>query len=208
MPGAERRRPGPGPDPGSLPVPRLPPGRVPGATSDSRRPHLESGYVTAETAVVIPALVLLLGMLLWGVAAAVGHLQCVDGARTGARAAARGEQAPAVRTAVRAVAPDGATVVTGREGRLVRVQVRARTAGPGPLTAELHAEAVAFAEARPTDDRAARARPAEARAAKARAAEAWSAEKRPVQARPAHRRPVERPPVNRPSSEGRRHVPE
>ena len=132
MPGAERR---PGPAPGA------------------RGHDSEGGYVTAETAVVVPALVLLLGMLLWGVTAAVAHLQCVDGARTGARAAARGEKAADVRTAVRAVAPKGATVATRREGRLVRVHVRARTAGPGLLAAELHAEAVAFAEVRAAEGR-------------------------------------------------------
>jgi TadE-like protein len=112
-------------------------------------PSSEDGYVTAETAVVIPALVLLFGMLLWGVLAAAAHIQCVDGARAGARAAARGEKEAAVRSAVRSAAPKGATVETAREGRLVRVRVRARTAGPGPLTLGLGAEAVAMAEQEP-----------------------------------------------------------
>lgn len=106
----------------------------------------DDGYVTAETAVVIPALVLLFGALLWGVMAAAAHIQCVDGARAGARAAARGEKAAAVRSAVRSAAPEGATVETERRGRLVHVRVRARTAGPGPLTLGLSARAVAMAE--------------------------------------------------------------
>lgn len=109
-------------------------------------PSSDSGYVTAETAVVIPALVLLFGMLLWGEMAAAAHIQCVDGARAGARAAARGEQEAAVRSAVRSAAPRGASVETVREGELVRVRVRARTAGPGPLTLGLRAEAVAMSE--------------------------------------------------------------
>ena len=109
-------------------------------------PSSDEGYVTAETAVVVPALVLLVGMLLWGVMAAAGQIQCVDGARAGARAAARGEQGEAVRSAVRSAAPHGAVVRTVREGELVRVRVRARTAGPGPLTLALSAEAVAMAE--------------------------------------------------------------
>ncbi|OEV29595.1 hypothetical protein AN219_15605 [Streptomyces nanshensis] len=104
--------------------------------------------MTAETAVVIPALVLLFGMLLWGELAAAAHIQCVDGARAGARAAARGEEEAAVRSAVRSAAPRGAAVETVREGELVRVRVRARTAGPGPLTLGLSAEAVAMAEER------------------------------------------------------------
>jgi len=106
----------------------------------------DDGYVTAETAVVVPALVLLFGMLLWGVMAAAEHIQCVDGARAGARAAARGEKEGAVRSAVRSVAPRGAAVETVREGEMVRVRVRARSTGPGPLTVGLSAEAVAMAE--------------------------------------------------------------
>lgn len=109
-------------------------------------PASEDGYVTAETAVVIPALVLLFGMLLWGVMAAAAHIQCVDGARAGARAAARGETGEAVRSAALSAAPHGAVVKTAREGPLVRVRVHARTAGPGPLTLGLDAEAVAMSE--------------------------------------------------------------
>lgn len=109
-------------------------------------PASEDGYVTAETAVVIPALVLLFGMLLWGVMAAAAHIQCVDGARAGARAAARGEKASVVRSTVLSAAPRGAEVKTARDGRLVRVRVHARTAGPGPLTLGLDAEAVAMSE--------------------------------------------------------------
>ncbi|NLU75540.1 hypothetical protein HCC61_23235 [Streptomyces sp. HNM0575] len=109
-------------------------------------PGSDDGYVTAETAVVIPALVLLFGMLLWGVMAAAAHIQCVDAARAGARAAARGEKEQGVRSAVRSAAPHGATAKTVRDGRLVRVHVRARTVGPGPLALGLNAEAVAMAE--------------------------------------------------------------
>lgn len=111
-------------------------------------PTSDDGYVTAETAVVIPALVLLFGMLLWGVMAAAQQIQCVDGARAGARAAARGEKEAAVRSAVRSAAPRGAAVETARENELVRVRVRARTPGPGPLTVGLSAEAVAMSEER------------------------------------------------------------
>lgn len=109
-------------------------------------PRSDGGYVTAEAAVVVPALVLLAGMLLWGVMAAAAHIQCVDGARAGARAAARGEPEAAVRSAVRSAAPRGSVVETVRQGQLVRVRVRARTAGPGRLTVGLSAEAVAMAE--------------------------------------------------------------
>ncbi|HEV7628516.1 MAG TPA: TadE family type IV pilus minor pilin [Streptomyces sp.] len=109
-------------------------------------PSSDDGYVTAETAVVVPALVLLFAMLLWGLMAAAEHIQCVDGARAGARAAARGEQEVAVRSAVRSAAPRGAAVETAREGSLVRVRVEARTPGPVPLSLGLSAEAVAMSE--------------------------------------------------------------
>lgn len=114
--------------------------------SSEHRARADSGFVTAEAAVVIPTLVLLLAMVLWGVMAAAARIQCVDGARAGARAAARGESAGGVRTAVLSAAPHGAQVSTAREGELVRVQVRARAAGPGPLAVGLRSEAVALAE--------------------------------------------------------------
>ncbi|MFE0875489.1 TadE family type IV pilus minor pilin [Streptomyces smyrnaeus] len=107
-----------------------------------------AGYVTAEAAVVIPALVLLVAGLLWGLMAAVSRIQCVDAARAGARVAARGEPEGAVARAVRSAGPPGARVEMTREGELVRVAVRARTVGPGPLTVELRSEAVALNERR------------------------------------------------------------
>ncbi|MCI0383696.1 TadE family type IV pilus minor pilin [Streptomyces sp. CNQ085] len=106
----------------------------------------DRGYVTAETAVVVPTLVALLGLLLWGGAAVVAQVRCVDAAGAGARAVARGEPPEKVRRAVREVAPRGAELQTSREGELVRVRVTARTAGPGPVGLELEAEAVAYAE--------------------------------------------------------------
>ncbi|MDG9702750.1 TadE family type IV pilus minor pilin [Streptomyces sp. DH37] len=106
----------------------------------------ERGYVTAETAVVVPSLIALLGLLLWGGAAVVAQVRCVDAASAGARAAARDEPPERIRRAVRVVAPRGAEVELSREGELVRVRVTARAAGPGPLGVDLEAEAVAHAE--------------------------------------------------------------
>nr|WP_279240179.1 TadE family type IV pilus minor pilin [Streptomyces sp. 891-h] len=130
----------------------------------SRRPRLWggrwrdgdpcAGYVTAEAAVVIPALVLLVAGLLWGLMAAVARIQCVDAARAGARAAARGEPEAGVSRAARSAAPHGARVEMTREGELVRVAVRVRTVGPGPLSVELRSEAVAADERRAGDGKA------------------------------------------------------
>ncbi len=106
----------------------------------------DAGYVTAETAVVVPSLVLLVGMLLWGLTSAAALIECVDAARAGARAAARGEPEQGVLRAARSVAPPGARARLMKKDDLVRVTVTGRSAGPGPLSLPLHAEAVALAE--------------------------------------------------------------
>ncbi|HEX5567158.1 MAG TPA: TadE family type IV pilus minor pilin [Streptomyces sp.] len=111
-----------------------------------RKGAREGGYVTAETAVTVPSLVVLLGLLLWGVMVVVAQVRCVDAAGAGARAAARDEPRERILEAVRVVAPRGAGVELSREGELVRVRVTARAAGPGPLGVALVAEAVAHAE--------------------------------------------------------------
>jgi Flp pilus assembly protein TadG len=106
----------------------------------------DRGYVTAETAVVVPCLVLLLGMLLWGLGAVGVQLRCGDAARAGARAAARGEAIAVAVDVARAAAPAGADVRVVRDGGLYRVRVEARTLGPGPLAVRVTREAVARAE--------------------------------------------------------------
>ena len=51
----------------------------------------EAGMVTAETAVVLPVLLLVLVCAVAAVTVVGAQLRCVDAAREGARAAARGE---------------------------------------------------------------------------------------------------------------------
>ncbi|OKH99655.1 hypothetical protein A6A06_21360 [Streptomyces sp. CB02923] len=106
----------------------------------------DGGYVTAETALVIPALALFTGLLLWGLMAACAQIQCVDAARAGARAAARSEPSAAVGAVVRDAAPPGARVALDRQGDHVRVRVEAASPGVGPLTLTLRGEATALAE--------------------------------------------------------------
>ncbi|MEU8824485.1 TadE family type IV pilus minor pilin [Streptomyces sp. NPDC048636] len=110
------------------------------------RPRRDGGYVTAETAVVLPLLLLFVLMLIWGQMASAAQLQCVDAARAGARAAARSEPKEAAVAAARSAAPRGARVELWRDGDLVRVRVEARTAGPGPLALRLRGQAAALAE--------------------------------------------------------------
>lgn len=100
--------------------------------SRSRRAG-DGGYITAETATAVPALVLVTGMLVWGVMAAAAQIRCLDAARAGARAAARSETQREVVAAARQAAPPGARIRTSHEGELVRVDVMARALGPGRL---------------------------------------------------------------------------
>ncbi|MDP9241529.1 MAG: pilus assembly protein, partial [Actinomycetota bacterium] len=51
----------------------------------------DGGSVTAELATALPVLVFLLAVALGAVGAVTAQLRCVDAAREGARAAARGE---------------------------------------------------------------------------------------------------------------------
>ncbi|MFI6800618.1 TadE family type IV pilus minor pilin [Streptosporangium canum] len=94
---------------------------TPVGTVASARPS--QGSVTAETAVVLPAVVVMLAVALWAVAAVGAQLECVDAARAGARAASRGESLEQVRGGVLAAAPAGAHVVVTRSAEVTRVEV-------------------------------------------------------------------------------------
>ncbi|MFC4529766.1 TadE family type IV pilus minor pilin [Sphaerisporangium dianthi] len=81
--------------------------------------------MTAETAVALPSLALVLGAALWAITAVGAHLECVDAARAGARAAARGEALEAVRQAAGSAAPPGAAVSVTLDARQSRVTITA-----------------------------------------------------------------------------------
>ncbi|SDK44546.1 TadE family type IV pilus minor pilin [Streptomyces indicus] len=102
--------------------------------------------MTAEAACTLPALLVVGLALMWGLMCAAAHIQCVDAARAGARAAARQEPENAAAGVARAVAPDGAEVSVTREGDLVRVTVTAASPGPDALSMSLEASAAALAE--------------------------------------------------------------
>ncbi len=109
-------------------------------------PSRDAGFVTAEAACTMPALMLVGLALVWALMAAAAQLQCVDAARAGARAAARQDPADATVRAAQQTAPDGARVAVSREGDLVRVTVSADAPGPDALAMTLRASAVALAE--------------------------------------------------------------
>jgi hypothetical protein len=93
----------------------------------------ERGSVTAETAVLLPTLVLVAAALAWLVGVGVAQVQCVDAARDAARAFARAESAEVATALARQSAPDGARVSVGRSGGMVEVTVSYRATPPGPL---------------------------------------------------------------------------
>ncbi|MFC6079528.1 TadE family type IV pilus minor pilin [Sphaerisporangium aureirubrum] len=97
-----------------------------------RRRRCERGAVTAEMAVGLPVVGLVLGGALWGVVAVGVQLECVDAARVGARAAARGEPLEEVRRVVARAVPAGAVVLVSRDAELSRVTVSA-TIRPGSM---------------------------------------------------------------------------
>lgn len=102
--------------------------------------------MTAESAVVLPVLVVFATALVWGLLVVAAQIQCVDAARTGARAAARQEPAGAVLEVAREAAPRDASVTVSREGDQVRVTVVAKPPALHGLPFEVREEAVAAAE--------------------------------------------------------------
>jgi hypothetical protein len=100
--------------------------------------------VTVEIAVALPTLVLVTVAALWGVTTASAQIACVDAVRAGARAAARGESLPAVRTVVERAAPPGARVEVRRGKETTEVAVSAVLRPPAltgfpALTVRAHA---------------------------------------------------------------------
>jgi hypothetical protein len=111
--------------------------------------------VTAETAVALPALAVVLALAMWAVGAVNAQLRCTDAARLAARALARGEEQAAAVSRAEQAAPLGANVSVARSGDLVTVTVRAQRpmvgawgGGPG---VEVEGTATAEAEAAVVD---------------------------------------------------------
>lgn len=86
----------------------------------------QRGSVTAETAVVLPVLLIVLLACIWVLAAVGTQLRCVDAARVTARVAARGDTDAVARSAGQAAAPPGAVIVISTRGEQVHVEVRAQ----------------------------------------------------------------------------------
>jgi Flp pilus assembly protein TadG len=97
------------------------------------RCRAQDGAVTAETAVVLPVLILMATAMAWLVALGVAEVRAVDAARETARSAARGEPADASIAQGRRIAPDGARIEVTDRGDQVVVTVSAEVRGPGGI---------------------------------------------------------------------------
>ena len=93
--------------------------------------------VTAETAATIPVVMLVLALVLTSVRVGVDQMRCIDAARAGARAAARGDDDSRVHELVRRSAPSGATVSVTRGPRDAVVTVIAPPVLDVPLLTSL-----------------------------------------------------------------------
>ncbi|TDC03779.1 hypothetical protein E1267_25210 [Nonomuraea longispora] len=108
------------------------------------------GSVTAETAAMLPALMVVLAAALWAVQAVGVQLECVDAARAAARAAARGEPLSQVRDRARSATHADARITVSRDVDLTKVQitVEVRPAWGGSLPA-VQVSATATADTEP-----------------------------------------------------------
>ncbi len=127
--------------------------RVPCWRDWSRRSKFsQRGMVTAEFAVVLPAVVLVLAFSLGALGLAWDQIRCVDAARAGARAASRGDSAGAVILVVSRAAPTDAVVSVSSADDIVSVSV---ASGPrvaaGLLPAWLRASSTAYAARESSD---------------------------------------------------------
>ena len=85
----------------------------------------EAGLATAELALSLPAVVLVLALCLTGLALAVDQVRCEDAARVAARAASRGEPEAVVRELAAARAPARSAITVAVRGAKVVVDVQA-----------------------------------------------------------------------------------
>lgn len=123
---------------------RVRPADKTGTESVPSTPHedaAEEGVITAEFAVALPAVTVVLALCLGAASTGVAQLKVEESARTAARAAARGDSEAQIRSAVSridpaqsvqiSVSPDSA--VDAGEGRARQVHVRVSRPAPGVI---------------------------------------------------------------------------
>ena len=115
-------------------------------------PRSDRGSATAETAVVLPSLAVVLLLGVWAITVAVAQLRCVDAAVTGARALARDEPVGLVVAAAQTAGPPGAHVTLVRATDTVTVTVEAEVGWPWSALSRLPAMAVTAAATAARED--------------------------------------------------------
>ena len=115
------------------------------------RQSREAGSATAELALALPTLVLVLTLGVWMQSAVALHARCLDVARAGAPAVARGDPDAQVRGALSADLPAGASVAIGHGGGQVTVTVRAQLRAPAGLATLVSAPMVAASASGPDE---------------------------------------------------------
>ncbi len=107
----------------------------------------ERGSATAETAVSLPALLVVVSVCAWALGLVAADLRCAESARAAARAAARGVSPGAVAEAASAAARRRVDVNTSSSRGYVTVRVSWVARPPVPLLARLLPGATVDAEA-------------------------------------------------------------
>ncbi|GEM_PF-5161455 len=103
--------------------------------------------VTAETAVVLPFVILVAASLTWVVSLGTTQMRVSDAARDGARILARGQTEDQARAAVSELVPDAVVSVQVSSGRAtVKVRTRAEMPLVPKAAVNLSARAVAVIE--------------------------------------------------------------
>lgn len=113
-----------------------------GTESVPTTPHnspAEEGFITAEFAVALPAVTVVLALCLGAASTGVAQLKVEESARTAARAAARGDSEAQIRSAVSRIDPaqsvqisvSSDSAVDAGEGRARQVHVRVSRPAPG-----------------------------------------------------------------------------
>jgi Flp pilus assembly protein TadG len=110
----------------------------------------ERGSVTAEAAMVLPAMLLVTLALATAIVALNLMLRCQDAAREAARAAARSESADRVHEIGRRSAPAGSSVAVDTAGAQIVVTVTAHVPVLGGLLPAVTVTGRAVAEAEPS----------------------------------------------------------
>lgn len=114
-------------------------------TRRTRRKPNDRGSVTVETAIALPALVIVLMLAMGGLSAIADQVRCVDAAREAARLIARGE-VDQVENAVARIAPAGAKVTVTTKDEHIQVDVQATPVGGMIPGLHVHADAFAVRE--------------------------------------------------------------